>query len=77
METISHIMNSIYKETFKGLISADCRVLILTRKHWENNLFEENGFSFTKEELDNAEKSETKLIGFINNCACYLTNRMI
>ena len=46
--------------------------LIFTRKSWESEMFKSNGYSFSKEELDIAEKSQTKLIGNRNGLDCYL-----
>ena len=44
--------------------------LIFSRAIWEN--IKDNRYYFTKEELDEAEKKDEKLIGIRNNVHCYL-----
>lgn len=51
--------------------------LIFCRAQWESERFKHNGFSFTKEELDNAENLDIKLIGVKNGIKCYLHNNFI
>jgi len=46
--------------------------LMFSRAIWESKMAESNQYSFTKEELDNAEKSELKFIGNKNGVDCYL-----
>jgi hypothetical protein len=46
--------------------------LMFSRAIWESKMAESNQYSFTKEELDNAEKSESKFIGSKNGVDCYL-----
>lgn len=48
--------------------------LIFNRIMWESELFSINGYSFSKEELDAAEKLDVKLIGTKNGVKCYLPN---
>jgi len=48
--------------------------LIFSRKLWETKMLVRRGYSFSKEELDNAEESQTKLIGNRNGVDCYLLN---
>lgn len=44
--------------------------LIFSRTIWEN--IDDDRYYFTKEELDEAEKKDEKLIGIRNNVRCYL-----
>lgn len=46
--------------------------LIFSRKIWELSTEYKMGYSFTKEELDKAEKSDDGLIGKQNGVNCYL-----
>jgi hypothetical protein len=46
--------------------------LIFTRKIWELSAEHNMGYSFTKDELDKAEKSEDGFIGKQNGLMCYL-----
>jgi len=48
--------------------------LIFSRKCWESKMFKANGYSYTKDELDAAEKLDIKLIGIRNGVKCYLPN---
>ena len=48
--------------------------LIFSRKLWETKMLVRRGYSFSKEELDSAEESQTKLIGNRNGVDCYLLN---
>lgn len=48
--------------------------LIFSRKCWESEMFKANGYSFSKDELDAAEKLDVKLIGIRNGVKCYLQN---
>jgi hypothetical protein len=48
--------------------------LIFSRPIWENEIFKANGYNFSKEELDAAEKSDIKLIGIRNGVKCYMQN---
>jgi len=48
------------------------RYLIFSRTHWESEPFKSNGYSFSKQELDAAEKLDSKLIGIRNGVKCYL-----
>jgi hypothetical protein len=48
--------------------------LIFSRKWWESEMFRINGYHFNKEELDDAEKLDVKLIGIRNGVKCYLPN---
>lgn len=53
------------------------KYLIFVRSCWESEMFKHNGYSFTKEELDNAENLQVKLIGIKNGVKCYLPNQFI
>jgi uncharacterized linocin/CFP29 family protein len=46
--------------------------LIFSRAVWECSNSKANGYTFSKEELDAAEKSDVKLIGIRNGVKCYL-----
>jgi hypothetical protein len=46
--------------------------LVYSRAMWESRIAKESGYEFTKEELDLAEKLETKFIGTKNGVECYL-----
>jgi len=46
--------------------------LCFPKKFWESETFKRSVYSFSKEELDIAEKSQTKLIGNRNGVDCYL-----
>jgi hypothetical protein len=48
--------------------------LIFSRKYWESEMFKINGYDFSKEELEAAEKLDVKLIGIRNGVKCYLPN---
>ena len=48
------------------------KTLILPRVVWESDVTIKNGYSFTKKELDDAEKLDIKLIGTVNGVMCYL-----
>jgi hypothetical protein len=48
--------------------------LIFSRATWETKGMRFNGFDFSKEELDAAEKLDVKLIGIRNGVKCYLPN---
>lgn len=48
--------------------------LIFSRKCWESEMFKANGYTFSKDELDAAEKLDVKLIGTRNGVKCYLPN---
>lgn len=49
--------------------------LVFSREMWESELFKSVGYSFTKEELDAAEKLDIKLIGNRNGVDCYIQNK--
>jgi hypothetical protein len=51
--------------------------LIFGRKCWESEMFKANGYSFSKDELDAAEKLDVKLIGIRNGVKCYLPNLFV
>lgn len=48
--------------------------LIFSRAKWETKGMRFNGYDFSKEELDAAEKLDIKLIGTRNGVKCYLPN---
>lgn len=53
------------------------KYLIFNRIAWESEMFKANGYNFTKEELDAAEKLDVKLIGTRNGVKCYLQTKFI
>jgi predicted secreted protein len=66
-------------ETFEELGNTNCYkpegyYLVFSRNCWESELFKINRYSFSKEELDAAEKLDFKLIGVKNGVKCYLPN---
>lgn len=73
---ISHIKN-VFKhleELSKQYYKPQEYYLVFSRNCWESELFKINGYSFSKEELDAAEKLDFKLIGVKNGVKCYLPN---
>lgn len=47
--------------------------IIHPRNKWQSDLMIRNGFYFSDEELNTAEKHELGFIGIRNNVECYLT----
>jgi hypothetical protein len=45
---------------------------VFSRVTWESEAAKQNGYIFTKEKLDEAEKLEVKFIGERNGVKCYL-----
>lgn len=67
---IKNAFDALSKESYKP--QEYC--LIFSRKCWESEMFKEVGYSFSKEELDAAEKLDVKLIGTRKGVKCYLQN---
>lgn len=61
-------LEALSKESYKP----QEHYLIFGRECWESKMFKANGYSFSKEELDAAEKLDVKLIGVRNGVKCYL-----
>jgi hypothetical protein len=70
---ISDIKNALEALSNEGIKTQEY-YLIFSRKCWESEMFKLNGYSFSKDELDAAEKLDIKLIGIRNGVKCYLLN---
>jgi len=55
-----------------GSIPKHNRTLYFPKRFWERETCKRSVYSFSKEELDIAEKSQTKFIGNRNGVDCYL-----
>lgn len=51
--------------------------LTYSRAIWKSQLFRGYGYSFNKEELDAAEKLDSRFIGVRNGFNCYLQNKFM
>jgi hypothetical protein len=70
---ISDLKNAFEALSNEGIKSQEY-YLIFSRKCWESEMFKANGYSFSKKELDVAEKLDVKLIGIRKGVKCYLPN---
>ncbi len=73
---MTRIDSNILKQAFDSLSEAYLEkpsyTLVFSRVTWESEAAKQNGYIFTKEELDEAEKLEVKFIGERNGVKCYL-----
>ena len=67
MQTLTKIdkmKTTIIKQKYK---------LFFSRKMWQSKMFKDNGYLFSKQELDDAEKSNENFIGISKGIYCYLS----
>lgn len=69
--SIEHLQNVQDLMSKHGIPESEA-YLFLTREMWESDVLRNQGYSFTKEQLDIAEKSQSLLIDIRNGVRCYL-----